>query len=263
MATFSRLKTWVSNEVLTASDLNGEFDNIIDNMSPTGIEDASGNVSDMQAVTNPGGVGTESLATDLLGEIKRLRYKVKQIIGSAQWYSTPLTSLQASGVVTTSIADGAVTTVKIADGNVTNSKLAAVNSIVSGAGTGTTSSTSYVDLTNLSITITTVNRPVMVLVKYSGSTPLMNVSTNGNPWNTMVTFLLERSGSTAGEVSCGIIGDTFAGAITRVENIPYTALSFYDIPPSAGTYTYKLRAKLNSSSSVLTYQDIALLGYEI
>ena len=40
MATISRVKTWVDNEVLTASDLNGEFNNI-DNDYNGGITNAN------------------------------------------------------------------------------------------------------------------------------------------------------------------------------------------------------------------------------
>src|SRR4030065_576138 len=134
MAVFSRVKTWVSNEVLTAADLNGEVNNIINNMQPNGIEDASGSVADMQAVTDPGAVGSESQATDLLGEIKRLRYAVKRIVG-AQWYTDRTRYLTTGnlGVQTNDIAALAVTdaklaadsviTSKILDGNVTRAKL--------------------------------------------------------------------------------------------------------------------------------------------
>ena len=37
-ATFSRVKTWIA-EVLTASDLNAEFDNILNNLLPAGVDD--------------------------------------------------------------------------------------------------------------------------------------------------------------------------------------------------------------------------------
>ena len=44
----------------------------------------------MQATTNPGGIGTESLATDLQGELQRIRYVLNRILGKGtQWYDTP------------------------------------------------------------------------------------------------------------------------------------------------------------------------------
>ena len=113
MAVFSRVKTWVT-EVLTASDLNTEFDNIINNMKPDGIEDASVDTAAMQALVNPGGVGTESLATDLLGELKRIRYALKRIVGGAQWYVAPVIDL-GSTIDTADITALAVTPAKIAN----------------------------------------------------------------------------------------------------------------------------------------------------
>jgi len=131
MAVFTRVKTWVSNEVLTASDLNGEFNNLLNNTIPESIEDYSTNVSTMQTTADPGGVGTESLATTLAGEITRLRYKIKQIMNGAQWYSTPVGSLSTGGITDSTLASNSVTTVKILDLAVTQPKLA-VNAVDTG-----------------------------------------------------------------------------------------------------------------------------------
>ena len=90
--TFSRIKTWIA-EVLTASDLNAEFDNIINNLDPDGIDDASATAGAMQAVADPYPASVESLATNLRGEHQRLRYLIKQITGEAQWYIDPDTDL--------------------------------------------------------------------------------------------------------------------------------------------------------------------------
>lgn len=78
-ATFSRVKSWISGEVLTASDLNAEFDNILNNLTPAGIDDYSGSNTDMRQVTDPYPSLTESLATSLQGEIERLRYQILQL----------------------------------------------------------------------------------------------------------------------------------------------------------------------------------------
>lgn len=93
-ATFSRLKNWIA-EVLTYADLNAEIDNILNNLGPAGVDDYSTNVAQMQSTTDPGEVGTESLATSLAGEIQRLRFAIKEIkgTGAAQWYSSVGTSL--------------------------------------------------------------------------------------------------------------------------------------------------------------------------
>ena len=81
---------------LTEAQYNADNEGLANAMSPENINDASATVPDMQATTNPGGVGTESLATDLLGEIKRIRYMIKLITGAAQWYVDPGLTLSAS-----------------------------------------------------------------------------------------------------------------------------------------------------------------------
>lgn len=91
-ATFTRIKNWVA-EVLTYSDLNAEFDNILTNFTPAGMDDASADVSAMDATTDPYPGATPSLATDLLGELKRIRYLLAQITGESKWYIDPDISL--------------------------------------------------------------------------------------------------------------------------------------------------------------------------
>lgn len=88
-ATFSRVKTWSAGETLTASDLNAEFDNVLNNLDPDGIDDASTNATAMQATADPYPGSSASLATDLRGEIQRLRYQIAQITGETYWYVDP------------------------------------------------------------------------------------------------------------------------------------------------------------------------------
>lgn len=91
---YSKLKTWAAKEILTASDLNAEFSNIITNFVPPKIDDHSATVAEMQTTTTPGALGSESQATHLAGEIERLRYAVARLIGgSKQWYEAPSTDL--------------------------------------------------------------------------------------------------------------------------------------------------------------------------
>lgn len=92
-AIFSRIKTWVSTEDVTYSDLNAEFDNILTNLVPAMIDDYSANVSQMQTTTDPGEVGTESLATTIAGELARLRHMIKEITGEDKWYESATASI--------------------------------------------------------------------------------------------------------------------------------------------------------------------------
>lgn len=100
--TFSRIKTWSSNEILTASDLNNEFDNLINNATPAGLDDASSNATAMQTTADPYPASAESLATSLEGELQRIRYVLQQITGKAYWYYDPTTTIEALATADTS-----------------------------------------------------------------------------------------------------------------------------------------------------------------
>lgn len=142
-ATFSRVKTWTTTEDVTSSDLNAEFNNILDNLTAAGVDDFSANVSQMQTTADPGEVGTESLATSVAGEISRLRHLIGEITGEDEWYESPVSSLlglaNAIGTATNSnrlvsgrvrtgsaqpiflVPNGAARTIKL-DGTPTNFK---------------------------------------------------------------------------------------------------------------------------------------------
>lgn len=90
MGLLARIKVWVSGEILTASDLNAEFDNVLDNgLVNDKITGSSADVTAMRVVVDPGEVGTESLASSNDGEIKRLRNMIKEITNKTQWYESP------------------------------------------------------------------------------------------------------------------------------------------------------------------------------
>jgi hypothetical protein len=91
-ATFSRIKTWVA-EILTHTNLNTEFDNILNNLTPAGIDDLSVSNAAMQGTTDPYPGAVISLATSLAGELQRLRYVIAAITGKTYWYEDPDTTL--------------------------------------------------------------------------------------------------------------------------------------------------------------------------
>lgn len=108
-ATFSKVKTWSSGETLTASDLNAEFDNILNNLNPAGIDDESSTATVMQTVADPYPGSVASLATSLQGELQRLRYVIKQITGETYWYIDPdidLASVVSNASYNSSIWNG-------------------------------------------------------------------------------------------------------------------------------------------------------------
>lgn len=117
-STFPRLKVWEEDEDVLTRDLNGEFNNILANMKPSGMDDYSVNISQMQIQTNPGDVGSESLPTALAGELERLRYVIARLVGKPLWYQSPALSLEdarnavqsAIGLPANRIVSGKVTT---------------------------------------------------------------------------------------------------------------------------------------------------------
>jgi hypothetical protein len=133
-ALFSRIKTWVSTEDVTYSDLNAEFDNILQNLTPAGMDDYSLTVGQMQTTTDPGEVGTENLATTLAGELARLRFVLAQITGETYWYESPLTSL---AVLSTAL-DSVTPDNRLVSGRVITGEQQAIALVPNGAATTAT-----------------------------------------------------------------------------------------------------------------------------
>ena len=108
-ATFSKVKTVIAGETITASDRNSEFDNILNNLTPTGMDDNSATATTMRVTVDPYPSGTESLATSLQGELERLRYVIGSITGLDYWYSYPssasITASAAAGNASLILAD--------------------------------------------------------------------------------------------------------------------------------------------------------------
>ena len=272
MAVFSRIKTWVSNEVLTAADLNGEFNNILNNMDPDGIEDFSNNVSQMQSAADPGGVGTESLATTLAGEIQRLRFVINRIVSGAQWYVSPISNLGTEGIVTESLADEsvttdkiedlAVTTAKIADGAVTKSKITALGQQISASSsTFSSAAGAYTDITNLSVTITTSGRPVYLALIADGggnAAEIYFAPTAGTTTN-FGFYAILRDGVGVGYYRLGQIINTSGS--TQSVRVPVGCINHIDVP-AAGTYTYKIQVSAGADTSMYCYYT-KLVAFEL
>src|ERR1051326_1804 len=116
------ITTRSNGTTLTAAIYNADHQNHVDNQTPQMTDDYSSNVSQMQTATDPGEVGSESLATSLAGEIERLRFAVQDIktslgLTSAQWYSTPTGGgVVPTGVMSEYVGSSAPTGWVLADG---------------------------------------------------------------------------------------------------------------------------------------------------
>lgn len=87
---FTRLISRPTGNTISGPSDDAEFDNIITNMTPAGLDDYSLNVSQMQSTADPYPGSVESLATSLAGELDRIRYQIKELVAAfgtaAQWY---------------------------------------------------------------------------------------------------------------------------------------------------------------------------------
>lgn len=89
------IPTRSSGSILTASIYNSDHGLHVSFSTPGGLDDASATVAAMQATADPGEVGSESLSSDLLGELQRIRHLIKEITGETYWYETPSTNLNS------------------------------------------------------------------------------------------------------------------------------------------------------------------------
>lgn len=164
-------------------------------------------------------------------------------------------------VTANKLATDSVTTSKIVDGNVTRVKLGPLGQQVSSScGNFTvTPKGSWVDVTNLTITITTTGKPVFLMMQSDGSggqsTIRVDTAAGGTPLG-RVRFL--RDGA---EICQQLMGSTSTGEAISSQ---YAAnISFVDAP-AAGTYTYKVQAQIYNGAGFAMYVNLAkLIGYEL
>ena len=83
--------------ILTAAIYNGDHQNHITNDNPSMQGAYSDSVAQMQTQTDPGGLGSESLAPSAAGEWERVRFTIARITGKTNWYEAPITNLDLLG----------------------------------------------------------------------------------------------------------------------------------------------------------------------
>lgn len=182
------------------------------------------------------------------------------------------TSKIIDGNVTTGkLLNSAVTFDKIADANVIQAKLAPRGSSGSTAGVGeiavssasgsfTTTSTSPVNITNLSVTITTVGRPVYVgLIAQSSTSQLYTA------WNTTGIGIPSASVSIVNGGS-NVLSTQILGGVPQQSGTfqynPVGGIWHLDVR-SAGTYTYTVTVATVASTTTFGCVNVRLIAYEI
>lgn len=166
-------------------------------------------------------------------------------------YSSSQVSIKDSGVTTAKINDSAVTTAKINDGAITQAKRAALSMSVSTGMSGAVSTTSatYVNMTSdLSLTIITTGRPVLLMLGPNGASG----GTNGG-------YILNSTDTGAIAITRGgvVIAEFGVGLAT----VPSSSVTFVDTP-AAGNYTYNIQAK-STGGSTTTIHGAQLVAIEL
>lgn len=102
------LITVIPGQTITAALWNNEYGNIFDNFEPHGMDDYSATDSQMQTEVDPFPGGATSRPTSLQGEIERLRYQLRIILGETYWYEDAADSLLSLDTRVTAL-EGALT----------------------------------------------------------------------------------------------------------------------------------------------------------
>lgn len=133
----------------------------------------------------------------------------------------------------------------------------------SSTGTFSTSSGTYVDVTNATVTITVTGRPVIISLVGDGANPGNNtklLATNSGAVTSIeCDFKLLQGSTVLNEFQLLKAGSS---ASNHAISIPVGAINTVDVP-AAGTYTYKLQAKQNVASTTCAVFYSKLLAYEI
>lgn len=162
-----------------------------------------------------------------------------------------------ANVTTAKIADASITTAKIVDASITKTKLAALGQqISSSSGNFSTSSLSLVNVTNLSVTITTTGRPVWIGLMPDGAGLSGLAVVNSTGFVSMFAEFVILNGSTAIATT-----EVQGNAIASV-TVPVGSLWVIDTP-SASTITYTVQASMSASATSAVCKFAKLVAYEI
>jgi hypothetical protein len=150
--------------------------------------------------------------------------------------STLPLQISAAGIITFA----QLPTGGIADAAVTPAKMAALGQQVSSScGSFTTTSNTFVDVTNLSVTITSTGRPIRVFLQGNGSDVSFISAFKASVTGQAAEFQLLR-GATVIQVAH--LESQQAGLGSLYLAVPSGCVSVLDVV-AAGTYTYKVQAR--------------------
>lgn len=167
-------------------------------------------------------------------------------ISSNYTLSLPLVPLSTLPMFLDSLGNmstGLITTSVITNASVTRPKLAAVGQQISAScGNFSTTSATPVDVTNLTVTITTSGRPVMVMCQGDGSGASGPFASGGS-----ISIYLLRGATILSQGNYNLL------------SLPPSCVLYLDAV-AAGTYTYKVQV---STSNTAVAGSMVLVAYEL
>lgn len=149
--------------------------------------------------------------------------------------------VKALGINTAQLADNSVTTAKILPANVTSDQISQSRITISGGcGPFSTSSTTFVTVTNFSINVAILaGRPVDIR--------LISDSVTSGFVQTPVSGVLEWTFLKNGVVLA--IGQTNVGG-GAVMNIPVSSFNHVEVPAATGTFTYSMQVRSSGGTGI-------------
>lgn len=172
--------------------------------------------------------------------------------------STEYMAVSSAGAVSTVTSNELVETVTRSTGATVGSLGVAISSADSGS--FSTTSTSAVDVTNLTVTITTSGRPVMIGLMGTTSTGYISVNTSTQNFASGVIEVV-RDTTTISSTFLRSVADPASTPQVRLD-VPCGSIMALDAV-SAGTYTYKIQAYTPFSSTTLAVVECLLFAYEL
>ena len=189
-------------------------------------------------------------------------------------------NIKSSGVITDSINDLAITTAKLANSSVTNLKMAndaidtveLVNNAVTrvkqaavgqqisdSSGSFSVNDPTDTPVTNLSVSISTIGRPVMLMLISDGTSAAGRVRIGNNAAvTTTVDLNFRRDSSIISEQRLSYTS-TGSDQITT----PSSSFQYFDVV-SAGTYTYDVTVThIGTGVQTIDVQNTKLVAYEL
>ena len=170
----------------------------------------------------------------------------------------------AAAVVDNSTLEKVANQLRVKDLGITNAKLAAVGEQVSAScGAFVHGNATPTDVTNLSVSITTIGRPVMVMLISDGSgaaqpSVISIQDTSGASTGVSGIFRLLRGAS---EIShYNLVANGASGPVGVA--VPASSFQFLDVV-AAGTYTYKVQVNTGTANTNISCNYAKLVAFEL